>query len=71
MWTIKYCKKKKEIFISNSYSLIYSIFNYVYNISYIEHIYKDYKQRLTNSCHRKINASLALRMGLELIYANI
>lgn len=32
---------------------------------------KNYKQRLTNSCHRKINASLALRMGLELIYANI
>lgn len=29
---------------------------------------KNYKQRLTNSCHRKINA---LRMGLELIYANI
>lgn len=34
-------------------------------------IFKNYKQRLTNSCHRKINASLALRMGLELIYANI
>lgn len=39
---------------------------------YIIHIYKDYKRRLTHSYHRKINASFAqLRMGLELIYANI